>query len=86
MSKGETRIRTLGATGDIPELFQGANPKDGSIYPGDEKIRGQGGVTIQIHNLNLQDHDTKEVIAENVPALAVWIPKEMGGDWLVQEN
>lgn len=86
MSKGAIRIRTLSATGDIPELFQGANPKDGSIYPGDEKIRGMMGVTIQIHNLNLQDHDTKALVAENVPALAIWLPKDMGGDWLVQEN
>jgi len=86
MSQGRIRARTLSADDGIPELFQGKNPKDGSIYPGDEKIRAQTGVTIQIHNLNLQEHESKAVIAQNVPALAIYIPKELSADWIVQEE
>ena len=87
MSKGTVRVRSVKAN-EIPTLFQGANPdKSGKYYPGDNKLHASSGVTIQIHILNiLSDDDPPVTLAENVPALAVWIPKDMEADWLVQEN
>ena len=84
MSKGEPRERSLNGNGEIPQpkLFQGKNPTTGKvIYPGDRLIRGEG-VTVQIHNL--------AIILENekvfVPAIAVWLPKDVSPDVLVQNQ
>jgi hypothetical protein len=76
--------------GEVGNLFQGAYPtfpkdKQGSIYPGDEKIRINNRLTVQIRNLRVTDNG-KNVLAENCPAISVWVPAKMGGDWLVQGN
>lgn len=89
MSGGKLRKRTLDDDDEIPTLFQGPNPdKSGEYYPGDRKIRAPQGVTVQIHNLRVQKEDNKEetCIIEEVPTLAVWLPKEMSADWVVQTN
>jgi len=85
MSKGKLRERSVNDNDEIPTLFQGANPvKTGEYYPGDRQIRDRQAVTIQIHKLTvLKD---KNVIADNVPTIAVSLPKEMSADWIVQTD
>ncbi|PZW22868.1 Z1 domain-containing protein [Thermosporothrix hazakensis] len=89
MSGGKLRKRTLNNNDEIPTLFQGPNPdKTGIYYPGDRNIRAPRGITVQIHNLKVQkDGDTEGMtIIEEVPTLAVWLPKEMSANWIVQTN
>ena len=84
MSGGRVRRRSVDSSGEIKNLFQGAN-YDGSemTYPGDRNIRAASGLSIQIHTLLVRSEDGSE-IASNVPALAVWVPSDMATDWLVQ--
>jgi hypothetical protein len=90
MSKGKTRLRSVNDDHEIPTLFQGANYADAShkdmVYPGDERERAAQGVTIQIHTLQVRQKDRGPLIAENVPTVAVWIPRSMAQEWLVQEQ
>jgi hypothetical protein len=77
MTKGAARKRTLTSKDVINNLFQGKNPKTGElIYPGDSEIKDFSTLTIQIHNLDLVNKDTGEVL-ENVYSIAVWIPEEI---------
>lgn len=84
MNKGSLRKRTLNERDEIPELFQGPSPRTGKIYPGDKKIKASKGVTIQIHNLELIRENGENI--PNVPAVAVWLPKAVSSDWLVQNQ
>ena len=85
MSGGQLRERSVDDKDEIPTLFQGPHPdKKGEYYPGDRQIRDPQGVTVQIHKLIvLKD---KKVIAEDVPTIAVSLPKEMSADWIVQTD
>ena len=74
------RTRRLNRNDEIQQLFQGRNPRTGEvIYPGDSEIKDENLLTIQIHLLNLRDTDF-----QNVPTLAIWIPKHMGADLIRQ--
>lgn len=89
MSQGMIRERGVDDDDEILNLFQGAYPDNkGKIYPGDMKIRATHGLTIQIHYLSVGRGKSKdrEVIADNVPAVAVWMPREMSADWVAQEQ
>lgn len=90
MSKGNSRLRSVNDDEEIPTLFQGANYADAAhrdmVYPGDERERGLQGVTIQIHTLEVRQKDRGPLIAAEVPTVAVWIPRNMAEDWLVQEQ
>ncbi len=95
MSQGNSRLRSVNEEDEIPTLFQGANYADAAhrdtIYPGDERERGLQGVTIQIHTLEVRKggqgpRGQGPLIANEVPAVAVWIPRNMAEDWLVQEQ
>ncbi len=95
MSQGQSRLRSVNDNDEIPTLFQGANYADAAhtdpIYPGDERERGLRGVTIQIHTLEVRKggqgpRGQGPLIANDVPAVAVWIPQDMARDWLVQER
>lgn len=95
MSQGNSRLRSVNQNDEIPTLFQGANYADAAhrdiIYPGDERERSLQGVTIQIHNLQVRQggqgaRGQGPLIANDVPAVAVWIPQSMARDWLVQER
>lgn len=90
MSKGKERLRSVNDDEEIPTLFQGANYADAAhkdmVYPGDDNVRSQNGVTIQIHTLQVRQKDRGALIAKNVPTIAVWIPAAMANDWLVQEQ
>lgn len=91
MSRGEIRDRELNADNEVPQLFQGKNPRVGEvIYPGDRAIKADSGLTVQIHNLRVLRPAAagagQEEVATNVPAVAVWVPAEMERDWLVQST
>ena len=90
MNKGRERLRSVNDEQEIPTLFQGANYADRAhrdqVYPGDEHIRGAQGLTIQIHTLEVRQKDRGPLIANRVPAVAMWLPNSMGRDWLVQER
>jgi hypothetical protein len=87
MRPGDTgsRHRTLTQDGEIENLFQGAYPVEGpKIYPGDRHIHGDT-LTVQIHTLGELRGDGG-VVATDVPAVAVWTPREMGADWISQDQ
>jgi hypothetical protein len=90
MSKGKERVRSVNDDEEIPTLFQGANYADAGhkdmVYPGDDGIRADSGLTIQIHTLQVRQKDRGSAIANDVPTIAVWVPAEMANDWLVQER
>lgn len=78
MSKGQLRNRALTRKDEILQLFQGKNPRTGEVqYPGDGEIRDYNTLTIQIHNLNLENKETGEWF-ENVYSIAVWVPETIG--------
>lgn len=84
MSGGKPRKRGLGSDGRIENLFQGAHPDTrGAIYPGDRKIRRSDGLTIQIHQLNIEE---AAGLISDVPTIAVWIPHGMTQDLVVQDQ
>ena len=82
MSKGNPRKRTLNKNDEIPTLFQGPSPRTGKVYPGDRKIKASKGVTVQIHTLELVRENGETF--QGVPAVAIWLPKDVSVDWLVQ--
>jgi hypothetical protein len=87
MSGGIVRDRGVKDNSELRNLFQGAYPdKKGEIYPGDSKIRVKGELTIQIHTLQVINREERRVIANDVPAVAVFVPAEMTAGWLVQEQ
>lgn len=70
-------------TGTVEQLFQGAHPRDGSIYVGDRQLHGTDLVTLQIHRVNLTHENRGIPFILDVPVLAVWIPPEVRRDWVV---
>ncbi|MCL4552199.1 MAG: hypothetical protein M1305_01390, partial [Candidatus Marsarchaeota archaeon] len=82
--------RSLDNREEILNLFQGAHPdKSGSIYPGDRYVRTLTRVTIQIHDLTLVRKGAgglREVVSENVPVVAIWVPGRMGNPSIVQDE
>ena len=79
MATPRRRRRSL-ADGRIKNLFQGQNPRSGTItYVGDRRVREEDEVTIQIHRLDLTVDDGtdegREVILEDVPVLAIAVPQ-----------
>ena len=87
MSPKFRRRRAVDDNGRIRNLFQGAAPVHppelrGSIYPGDLAIHEPEDVTVQVHFIELLQND--EIVAENVPVVALWIPRRMELTWLAQ--
>jgi len=87
MSEGATRERALDAAGEIPQLFQGANYDESvtprlTVYPGDREIRTDGELTVQVHTLKVKEGTN--VVNDNVPTIAVWVPRVMRGPWASQ--
>ena len=87
ISPSTKRTRGVKGNGEIRNLFQGAFPVDpedhrGPIYPGDRQIREEDRVTVQIHVVDLTQDE--QVVAEDVPVVAVWIPRRMGASWVIQ--
>jgi hypothetical protein len=95
MSPAERRRRGIDDNGEVTNLFQGAAPVEprerrGEVYPGDQAIREDENVTIQIHALDLtpksEGRGTRTIIMENVPVIAVWVPARLARGWLNQEQ
>jgi hypothetical protein len=87
MSQGHPRERSIDNAGEIPNLFQGANYDESVtprqlVYPGDREIHSNGQLTVQIHTLEVKDDAT--VVARDVPAVTVWVPRAMAAAWLSQ--
>ncbi|MCH8558627.1 MAG: Z1 domain-containing protein [Balneolia bacterium] len=81
MSKGVARDRSL-KNDEIQQLFQGKNPKSGEvIYPGDEKIKNEKFLTVQIHKLNF-----KSTNYTNIIVLAIWVPNQLSQSLVFKEN
>lgn len=84
------RRRGVDGSGKITNLFQGAAPVSppelrGTVYPGDREIRDADSVTIQAHVLTLTQGDGNEnVVAREVPVIAVWVPSRMALSWITQ--
>lgn len=86
MSGGQNRVRTVGKGDIVPNLFQGRNPEKGKgemTYPGDSEIRESEHLTVQIHHLSIRRGSET---VDNVPALAIWVPRAMHASWLVQNQ
>jgi len=83
MNKGSSRIRSFNTKKDeIKELFQGKNPRTGEIiYPGDEKIKSEDFVTVQVHNLDFRDTEH-----ENIITIAVWVPARLSQSLISKIN
>ena len=79
--------RTLTKSGNI-EPFQGANPQTG--YKGDRTIFDKGRLTIQIHEYtrvySRSDNGSGDVLATNVPQIAIVLPKEIAEGMVVQSQ
>ncbi len=85
-------VRDVDANGritSIRRLFQGPTRVRGDggqtySYPGDVAFRDDDRVAVQIHHYDLKHDD--QVIAHNMPVIAVWVPRRMSLDWLVQNQ
>jgi hypothetical protein len=87
MSPTERRRRGVDANGEVTNLYQGeapVNPRErrGEVYPGDRAIRDDNTVTVQIHRLDLTQENN--VVAQDVPVIAVWVPGRLARGWVVQ--
>ncbi|WP_163268310.1 Z1 domain-containing protein [Chelativorans alearense] len=89
ISPATRRRRGIDENGEVTNLFQGEAPvhpreRRGEVYPGDRAIRDDDNVTIQIHTLDLTRDE--QVVAENVPVLAVWVPARLARAWISQDE
>lgn len=84
------RVRSVDENGEIAQLFQGAALVGGvqrrDVYPGDRDEKAPDELTVQLHLLNLRDGASNQMLVERVPAVAVWMPADMGVDTLVQDR
>ena len=91
ISPATGRSRGVDENGEVTNIFQGEAPvypreRRGEIYPGDRAIRDDENVTIQIHDLDLTRDRGSQVIARNVPVLAVWVPERLARAWIAQDQ
>jgi hypothetical protein len=86
MSPGYPRRRATDPDGRVNELFQGPTRIAPGVYsyPGDAAFHDEDRVTIQLHSLNLGQRDA--TVAENVPVIAIWLPRRMAIDWVAQHQ
>ncbi len=86
ISPGFPRQRATDHDGRINELFQGPTRLAGGgySYPGDAAFHDDGRVTIQVHVLDLKQGGV--IIAQQVPVIAIWLPKRMAINWVAQHQ
>lgn len=89
IAPGYARSRGVDTSGRIRNLFQGAAPVNppalrGSIYPGDREIHEPEDLTIQVHFVDLTQNNS--TVAQNVPVIAIWIPRRMEISWVTQDQ
>jgi len=76
---GGNRIRRDCENNEIKQLFQGRQVAAGvPTYPGDRQVRADEGISIQLRYLDLGPRDN--LIAQNVPHVAVWMPASIARD------
>ncbi|MDA3893416.1 MAG: hypothetical protein PF517_17265 [Salinivirgaceae bacterium] len=94
------RKRRTDRNDEIQQLFQGAQPPTknskflkGEVYPGDRYIKDDNKLTIQIHRLHLTDvngldilDDKSNIMYQDIPSIAIWIPEEIGKDIIRQPD
>jgi hypothetical protein len=66
----------------ISGLMQGADPADGSVYPGDRALMSSNAVTIQVHNLVVKSGGS---IVGEPTALAIHLPAGVSQRVILQE-
>jgi len=86
IGNGQTRARGYSNDG-IDQPFQGAQyaqqPGGGRqrTYPGDRDVRANSGISVQLQYLTLHERgNPANVIAQDVPFLAIYIPQNMAQD------
>lgn len=84
---GSREVDASGRIGSIRRVFQGptrVRSKSRGVYsyPGDMRFCDTDRVTVQIHRYALKRAET--VMARNIPIIAVWVPRRMSLDWVVQ--
>jgi hypothetical protein len=82
------RVRTVSSETGTVDLQQGRSSSDDpDRYPGDRHVRVNAAdrVTIQIHTLNTVDRNDR-MLAERVPALAIYIPAGLQRDVIAQPS
>lgn len=86
----ERRLHRNG-TDTIEQIFQG--PNVGTGFPGGRNIKNENQVTIQIYCLKILDSNGNAItdengnlLYENVPTIAVWIPDTIGEDIIRQPD
>ncbi|WP_309707465.1 Z1 domain-containing protein [Armatimonas sp.] len=85
ISGGKLRRHQLNDEDEIPNMSQGAYPNNnGAIYPGDDHLEKSNELTILIRNLQVSKDG--EIVADNVPAVSIWVPKKIAAEWLSQHN
>ena len=89
MSPEYRRRRAVDENGKIRNLFQGADPVTpaklrGTKYPGDRELHEPEDVTLQIHFIDLTQNN--KLVAENVPVIAVWLPRRLELSWITQDQ
>ena len=89
MSPDYQRRRAVDENGKIRNLFQGADPVTpaklrGTKYPGDRELHEPQDVTIQIHFIDLTQ--SNGLVAENVPIIAIWLPRRLELPWITQDQ
>jgi hypothetical protein len=96
MSGGRARRRTVNEDGEIKNLFQGADPSEpkadvGKVYPGDRKLVDIEAPTVQVHYVDIYAErkagaarSEDELLASNVPTVAIHLPLGMAEDLLIQ--
>ncbi|PTU57862.1 hypothetical protein DBB34_01710 [Sphaerisporangium cinnabarinum] len=89
----DSRQRIIAVTGDltrvddvdelsIGNLMQGADPADGSVYPGDRAFVSRDAITLQVHALDVEVPSAASVQAT---ALAIHLPEGFSSRVLLQD-
>lgn len=88
MAEGQARRRDY-QDERIVQLFQGVqyaiqNGQRIETYPGDSRVRADGGISVQLSYLDLGLPG--QLIAQNIPHMAVWMPGDIGRDAVDQQQ
>ena len=79
--------RSLNVAGAVENLFQGHNPaEDGRGYPGHRAMHFADDVTIQIYRTDLREDPSSAPIHLDIPTVAIYLPKRMTRNWLVEDR
>jgi hypothetical protein len=87
MRPGFHGTRSLNRDGKMDFFQQGRTETvGGRTYPGDQFFRDPNRVSLQIHYFDIQKSRNGPIVANNVPLIALWLPRRYRLDWLTQEQ